>query len=183
MVTAADLALPAGSTVTDAQATLALGVVEAFCGWSLEAGTFTVTLDSDGGTVLALPSLYVTGVSALTFNGVDRNGNPWPTLTPTVDWDWRANGILSRIGNVWPVGGGLLSVTYAGGYSPLPPVVLAVTATVAQRLAADITIQSHLENVGGIQSNTTYSQAVTAGAGLTAVEQSALGRYRMSVVA
>lgn len=186
--TAASLPLPAGVTVTDAQATAALGLVEAYCGWPLQTNTYTTTLDGDGGPVLVLPSLNVTAVSALTLIGNDSWGNPWPTVTVGVDWDWRTNGVLTALpGGAltctgWPNTGQSVHVTYTGGYDALPDGVLAVLASVAERVAVQSTIQSDLENVGGIQQNTTYSQSATAGAGLTPIECAVLSRWRIGVV-
>lgn len=184
MVSAADLPLPEGVTVTDPQAAAAYGIVEDYCGWSLEAGSFTATLDSDGGSVLVLPSLSVSAVHSLVLNGTDTYGNPWPALTASVDWDWRSNGVLTRLGGFcWPTGGQLVTVSYEGGYSPLPDGVLAVIGSVAQRVAAQASLQSQLENVGGVQQSWTYGQSVTAGAGLTAIEAAVLNRHRIATVA
>lgn len=187
LLSGADYTAATGATISDMALVMASGVVRAYCGWSLSEETgVTVTLDSDGGYAVFLPSLYVTGVSAVVLNGTDPGGNPWPTLVAT-DWDWRVNGQVSWLkdGCGWPYGGQRVTVTYSGGYAPtdMPDGVKAVVATLAERLAQTSAIQSRLENVGGIQTNTTYSQAVTAGAGLTSVEQSVLDRYRIGVLA
>lgn len=181
-MTTITLPLPDGVTVSDAVTQAALGVVEAYCGWSLEAVTdAVVTLDSDGGSVIALPCLNVTAVTSVVLNGVDPFGNPWPTLTEGTDWDWRQNGILTRYGCGWPFGGQKVTVTYSGGFTELPQGVLAAMASIAERIDLGSTIQSHLENVGGIQQNITYAQSATAGNGLTAVEAAVLDRWRIGV--
>lgn len=177
------LPLPDGLTVSDAVTQAALGVVEAYCGWSLESvSSVEVTLDSDGGSVIALPCLNVTAVSSVVLNGVDPWGNPWPTMVEGTDWDWRQNGILTRLSQCgWPAGGQRVTVTYSGGYDVLPQGVLAVMASLAERIDLGVTVQSHLENVGGIQQNTTYAQSATAGTGLTAIECAVLDRWRIGV--
>lgn len=181
MTTPITLPLPDGVTVSDTISTAALGVVEAYCGWSpLLVTDAVVTLDSDGGSVIALPCLNVTAVSAVVLNGTDRWGQPFPTLTEGTDWDWRTNGILTSYGcDGWPFGGQRVTVTYSGGYDLLPDGMLAVIASIAERMDLGNTIQSHLENVGGIQQNITYAQSATAGTGLTAVECAVLDRWRI----
>lgn len=182
MLLAADLPLPSTVTVTDAQARAALGVVEAYCGWPLQQGSFSVALDSDGSHIIALPSLYVTSVSSLSLRGLDRFGQPFPALVEDVDWEWSTNGVLTCLrGDGWPAGSRRVLVTYVGGYDELPAGVISVVASVAERLALDGAIQQRLENVGGIQTNTTYAQSVTAGGGLSSVECAVLDRWRIAV--
>lgn len=167
-----------GETTTAIALSLASGLVRAYCGWELSQETdVTVDLDSDGGRVLLLPSLCVTKVSALTLAGA--------SLSPS-DWEWRRNGSLlwapqGRFGGRggWPRGSRLVSVTYDSGYETIPDALRAVVASVAQRVGVDGTVTQHLENTGGIQTNTTFSTAATQGAGLTLVEKAALDRYRI----
>lgn len=186
-VAASDLPLPLGVSVSDPQVVAALGVVETFCGWSLQTSTQTVTLDSDGGAVLVLPSLLVTDVASVVLNGVDQWGNPFVPPVLGSNWDWRENGVLTWLSaygwpSGWPVGGRRVSVTYTDGFDSLPDGVLAVVSSVAQRASVPSQVQAHTENVGGIQTSTTYAQSVTAGAGLTAIEQAVLNRWRIETV-
>lgn len=176
-----------GVPISDMALVMASGVVRAYCGWELSQETdVATTVDSDGGPFVFVPTLHLTAVSAVLLNGTDHTGAAWPTLAAT-DWDWRTNGqvtwLKDRCG--WPYGGQRVTVTYSSGYADadMPDGIKAVVATVAERIAQSSAIQSQLENVGGIQTNRTYSQAVTAGAGLTPIEQSVLDRYRIGVTA
>lgn len=187
LLTAADYTqIMRGDTTTETALALASGIVRDYCKWELSQEiAATVDLDSDGGAVLVLPSLYVTNVSSLTLNGTQPDGSSFPSLT-SVDWEWRSNGLLlwtpqGRYGLPcgWPIGARRVSVTYDSGYVAIPDAIRAVVASLAQRIGFDSTLAQLLENTGGIQTNQTFSQAVQQGVGLTAIEQAALDRYRI----
>lgn len=175
-----------GATVTMGVLSMASGIVRAYCGWPISAEVgVTATLDSDGGFFAFLPSVYVTAVTSVVLNGTDQSGAPYPALVYLTDYDWRTNGRLTWLSDTygWPVGGQILTVTYSSGYVTVPDEVQSVVMSVAERLAQSAAIQSQLVNVGGIQTNTTYAQAVTAGTGLSDAEKSVLSRHRLFLAA
>lgn len=185
LLSAAAFTAATGSTVTAGVLAMASGVVRSYCGWAIsQESNVSVTLDCDGGFFVFLPSLYVTAVASVVINGTDDSGAAYPTPLAT-DWDWRTDGRLTWLRDVygWPSGGQRLTVTYSGGYATIPDEVQAVTMSVAERLSQSSVIQSQLANVGGIQTNTTYAQAVTAGTGLTDAEKAVLSRHRLLVAA
>lgn len=178
LLSGADYTAATGAVVDDMVLEIASGLVLDFCGWSIISESLTVTLDSDGGSFIFLPSLLVTAVSSVVLNGVDDAGDPLPTLLGT-DWDWRANGQLEWLMDLcgWPYGGQRVTVSYTGGYAVVPAGVQGVVVSVAERVAVSSAYQQEQANVGGIQTNHTYSAATTSGSGLTAFEKAALGRY------
>jgi hypothetical protein len=183
LLSGADYTTATGATVPDLVLAMASGVVRSYCGWSIsQENDVSVTLDSDGGFFLFLPSLLVTDVASVTLEGTDDAGEPFPVLTDA-QWDWRTNGRLTwlkdRCG--WPLGGQRVTVVYSGGYAPVPPEVQGVVMALSERIAVSGVFQSRLENVGGIQTNSTYSQAVTGGIGLLPLEEAVLDRYRIGV--
>lgn len=103
----------------------ASGVARAYCGWQVSASAaHQVTLDGHGGPLLALPCPHVTDVSAVS---VDDE-----TLDEST-YGWSAAGLLRRIGGQWPVGYRRIAVTYTGGYTTVPPEIVAVVCSIASR--------------------------------------------------
>lgn len=165
--------------MSDVSAEAALGVVEAYCGWSLEQQSLQVECDSDGGAVVVLPSLFVRSVESVTLRGVDSRSEAFRDLVEDFDWEWSTNGVLRWLGpgRGWPRGARRVQVSFMSGYDELPAAVLSVVASVAERVALAKTVQARLENVGGIQTNTTYAQSETGGVGLLPLEAAVLDRY------
>ncbi len=169
----------------------ASGIVRAYCGWEIsEVVDQAVTLDvADGGSQVMLPTLRLTNVSAVVVNGVGAYG--LPPVQPA-SWTWSTAGIVCLAWLSWntlydqsqspryPSGLGRLTVTYSGGYpaGSVPDEIKAVTCSVAERVTAPSDIAQRLENVGGIQTNTTYARA-SDGNGLSATEVAVLARYRI----
>lgn len=112
-------------TATEAQRLeQAEALVRGFCGWHI-ATSRTVTaaqIRGTGATVLLLPSLYVTSVSAVSDDGT--------ALTVETDYTWSTAGVLTRVGR-WSTN--LVTITYTHGYPTIPPEVTAVVQAVAQR--------------------------------------------------
>jgi hypothetical protein len=86
----------------------------------------TIILDSNGSSSILLPELPVTGVSAVTVDGLPVN----PAGL------WSADGILRRAEG-WPRAFRRVTVTYSHGFDPVPAdVVDAVIEAALRRLAA-----------------------------------------------
>lgn len=99
-------------------------LVRGFCGWHI-APSRTVTaaqICGTGDTVLLLPSLYVTNVSAVS--------DDTTALTVETDYTWSRSGVLTRKGR-WSTK--LVTVTYVHGYAAVPAEVTAIVQAIAQR--------------------------------------------------
>ncbi|MDQ1738100.1 MAG: hypothetical protein QOH56_4351 [Pseudonocardiales bacterium] len=161
---------------------LAQAAMVAWCGWDpTEVVTDrTIKLDGTGNDLLLLPSLHVTGVSAISVT--DRWGTVTvPTIGPGMDCDWSENGCLVwnswARGNVWPYGQRNVGVTYSGGYTvdTLPAEIPSVLASITKRMP---TASSGKQSKTMGSTSFTYSKTATAGE-LLVVEQLVLNRYRI----
>lgn len=100
--------------------------IRAFCGWHIAPSvTETITIDSYGGPILMLPTLYLTAVTEV----VDVSGD-----TPTVLTGWRKSraGMLS-LPQGWPCGFESVEVTFTHGYAACPAELFPVIAERTQR--------------------------------------------------
>lgn len=96
----------------------AVAAIRARSGWHIAPElTDMAWLDSDGATMLRLPSLHVTGVTSVQ----DKDGNE------ITGWSWSAHGMLQRAAG-FPVGFRAVRVLYTHGYSPVPADLLAAIA-------------------------------------------------------
>lgn len=166
---------------------LAQAAMVAYCGWdpTVVVTDETVYLDGDGTTLLQLPSLYVTAVSAVTLT--DGLGNTYtatidqPGTTGGNDVGWTDNGLLSwhpwtcSPYAVWPIGEQNIAVTYSSGYPAPPDELLAVLASLTARVPQ---LQSGAVSKRLGSAAISYAQGVAAG-GLLMVEQMVLDRYRI----
>jgi hypothetical protein len=122
----ADLADFPGAPFSAALVDAAAGSVRGEVGWHIApAVTETVTVVSEGGTVLLVPSLRVTAVTEVR----DVSGD-----TPEVlmDWVFRRSGILERAYG-WPKRHAI-EVDLTHGYAETPPELLPVIADTARTL-------------------------------------------------
>jgi len=163
----------------------ASGIVRAYCKWAISSFTVDVRdVDSDGGRLVVLPCLHVTDVSSVVLNGTDYWGND--LVQPVArDWQWFSDGRLEWLSS-WPYSGWVsgarrLTVTYSGGYEFTPDEILMVVCSVAERIAAPSAIHQKLSNVGGIQTNSTYSPNTDSN-GLTDLEKNVLDAHRIAIV-
>ncbi len=90
-----------------------------------------ITVDSEGGLTLLLPKtrLPVTGVTLVE----QLSGEAYVTVDST-EYDWSADGILSRWWTGWPCRFQGVRVTYSHGYDVLPREVAGVCLSLAKRL-------------------------------------------------
>lgn len=105
------------------------------CGWHIAPEvTETVVLDSDGGPVLALPTLRLSSVAEV--RDLTRE-------TPVVVNNWRmsSNGTLVRLGG-WPWGAGAVEVTFTHGYESCPMELLPLIAGRVRRRVAQESLGS-----------------------------------------
>lgn len=121
LVSAAELTGFPGAPFVTAVVDAAAGQVRSECGWHIApVVTETVTLDTGGSTVVLLPSLLVSSVTAVR----DEDG---VVLT---GWKSRPNGVLRYTGG-WPE---VIQVDITHGYATCPPELIAVVAERAQRI-------------------------------------------------
>lgn len=170
---------------------LAQAVMVAYCGWdpTTPVAAETVNLDGNGTLLLALPSLYVTAVTAVTVTdhlGVVYQATidqPGTSTDGGNDVGWSVNGCLSwhpwttSQYSEWPCGEQNIAVTYSGGYTVVP----------ADLQAALDNLSARIPNMTGATSkrlgsaSISYAQTIAQG-NLLLVEQMVFDRYRLPKV-
>jgi hypothetical protein len=165
----------------------ASATIRNYCRWDVTfASGATVTLDTDGGRLIAVPCLNVTAINSVTLDGV--------ALTPDTDYTWSAMGALQRRHHPctapepdhldwfhhygWPPGFRRVVVNYDGGFDPLPPELILVCCSIASRSMVPVGITQQEELVGGIRVNFQY-RTNAQNARLLGSEQLMLDRYRI----
>ena len=149
---------------------MAQAVMVAYCRWDPTAAVVdqTVNLTGNGTDTLFLPSLYVTGVSAVTVT--------IPVDAPTVSWD--ESGVLTWLSaencGRWPTQQQSIAVTYSGGYASVPADLAAALASLSGRITTAVGAQSKRLGAASV----TYGQVIANG-GLLTTEQMVFDRYRL----
>lgn len=149
----------------------ATAVVRSYCGWSItKTEDVTVwTLDSRGGAVLTVPTLYLRSLVAVVVRG---------TPVELSEITFSASGVLVRPYHPWPVGLGAVAVQGTHGYDEPPADVKAVVCSLASRgvvLAGKGPVTSY--RVGGVQIN--YAANGPDATGLSDAETRVLDGYRL----
>lgn len=119
--------------VSSSQVSTAAAQVRDICGWHIAPQvTETLTLDTDGSTVLPLPTLKIVEVTAV--RDVSRD-------TPVVLDGWRASsaGMLIRPAG-WPAGAATVEVDLTHGYETCPEALHPEIAALAQMARRDRSI-------------------------------------------
>lgn len=161
---------------------LASAAMVAYCGWDPTVPvTETVLLDGNGTRLIALPSLHVTALTAITVT--DQWGTvTTPTLGPGNQVGWSVNGCLTWNDWCypgWPIGQGNIAVTYSGGYDPTPDDLAAALASLGKRTSAP-TFGATSRRMG--TAAVSFGSQVSSGDFLM-VEQMVFDRYRLPRVA
>jgi hypothetical protein len=131
----------------------AAGQVRAECDWHIAPEvTETLTLETDCGTVVLLPSLYVKSVDEVR----SEDG------TVLTGWKWRQNGVL-RYKSGWP---DVIEVDLVHGYTKCPDELVAVVAERAQRIKG-----------GGVKSESLAGRSVSLEVGPGQVSAEVVARY------
>lgn len=153
LVSAADLTGFPGAPFATAVVDAAAGQVRAECGWHIAPGvTETVTLDPAGSTVVLLPSLQVSSVTAVRA----EDG------TAITGWKSRPNGVL-RYSAGWPE---TITVDFTHGYAKCPPELVAVIAERANRIKG-----------GGVKSESLAGRSVALDTAQGEVTPEVIARY------
>lgn len=151
--------------ITPEQRAQALGIIAAYCGWSLPLADRDELLDSSGGQLLTLPALHVTAVTTVT---VDEQ--------PIGRYTWSAMGAMHRRAG-WPRGYRRVRVAYTAGYDPLPPEIEAVITTLTANPLPPPGVTSEARTAGALSRTLTYDSA--SATGITGVTRLVLDRYRL----
>lgn len=184
-IDAADLAVTAEDRVG-----WATSRIREYCGWHISPSiTSTVIADSDGGRLLVLPTLHLTGLTSLTLAD--------DTVLDLADVTWDASGTLAIGWNPdmawnattgpWPVGipglyrpgYGRVTVVFTHGHPQIPDALREVAVGLATRMPAQMTTVDR-EAAGGVMR--IYGGVLAGGftkAGFTAAEQAVCDRYRL----
>lgn len=160
------------------QGDLAQAIIRDWCGWHIAPSVTETIKVRASGNVILLPSLHVTAVSSVTWNGQQMTG-----------WDWTSLGSLSltswhddHIGHhdCWEhhhhVGDAAYEVTLTHGYPTLPAAVAGVARGLMSR--AGSAGSSAFVRIGPFQM-ATASDGSPLGASLTDADRAALARYRL----
>lgn len=165
-----DLCAPSDLSVEVSEGAVraASDVIRRACGWHIAPEvTETLVLDSDGGRILALPSLRVTGVSGVTdADDVAIEG-----------WSWSSSGLLERADGCWPRGFQSVKVAVTHGFVDAPPGLLSLVAEVAQELANAEVSAGGVEQIGPFR-----FAAGRAASSWTAGELAVLSRLRVEAM-
>lgn len=104
----------------------AVSAIRHACGWHIAPSvTETLTVEGDGSGLLLLPTLHLTGVSA-----VSNDGEALADLTDKDAFQWSRRGVL-RWNRRWSAKYDGVSVTITHGYDDFPPELLAVARAMA----------------------------------------------------
>lgn len=151
-----------GAPFSTSQVAAAAGQIRDTCGWHIAPEiTETITVDSDGSTVLALPTLKVGEITAIR----DVTQTTATVLDPTT---WRASpaGLLVRPAG-WPCGIAALEVDLMHGYETCPDALLPVIAERCQLFNRD----------GSIRQESLGSRSATFGLAERSPSVATLARY------
>jgi len=169
VVTPADLALYQSG---DVQTLLdqATALVRSYCGWHVAPSiTETVSVAGSGVGSIALPSLWVTDVSAVVEDG---------TSLLSTDFVWDPAGIVGRLGVPWTTPDKVVTVTFTHGHARAEDFEAVVMAIAAR---AEASPDGVVRRQVGLVSET-YSQTssnVAGGVSLLPHEKDALRAYRL----
>lgn len=128
LVAPSDLSGFPGAPFADGVVDGAVGGLRLVAGWHIAPSvTETLTLDSDGGTRLILPTLHLTAVTAVRDVSEDAP-------TEITGYRWSKAGVLSLLSG-WPCGFQSVEVDIVHGYAECPPELLGSLASACQSSA------------------------------------------------
>lgn len=124
-------------------------------------------LDSRGGRVLHLPTMRVDKVHRVVVDGVE--------LDPS-GYRWSVDGLLERVGGVWPTGYRTVLVVADHGYDPIPDDIQEAVIDLARLIYATKPGISSMQ-VGGI--TTSFSTGGRHAVGTTEAWEQAVAAHRI----
>lgn len=154
-----------GAPFPDQVLTAAGETVRGICGWHIAPKvTQTLTLDTQGGQYLFLPTMYLVDVTAVR----DVTGD---TPSPIVGWRKSPVGMLFRAYG-WPSGLAAVEVDLVHGYDTCPADLVPEVVRAAQEIGRSRNVRQ--ESAGGM--------SVAYGADMLGGVSPVLARYRIPVV-
>jgi hypothetical protein len=157
-------------------------IIRRYCGWHIApAITETRVIDGPGTSLLMLPTLRLTAVTALTEQQRGR-GAAVRTLVPADDLEWSEAGIVRKHGGgYWTARMRGISITYTHGYAEVPPELAAIVLKWAQRFASNpsgLQLTQEAYTVGSRTESRSYSgSSATGSAAVVPDEKLVLDRY------
>lgn len=142
-----------------------------YCGWHITpVVTQELVLDGPGGRLLNLPTNLLTGITALTEDGV--------LLVDNTDFRWSADGSVKRKGCTWSDDFRIITATIVHGYAEAPDVKRVALAVVARELSSPT--GATREQAGAVSISWALSSAgVSGGVALLQNERDILDHYRI----
>ena len=177
LATIADVADLRGAPFAQRELDIAAAQVRAECGWHIAPRVeHTLEVDSDGGRSVLLPTLALREVLE-----VRDRVRAVPFSSVSGGWDFSTAGILTRAVG-WPRGPRAVTVRFVHGHDETPLELVALVATLARAARSEATpgVRSFARTVGGITTNTGYTDGDPAASVLTQFAH-VLDRYRIGV--
>lgn len=150
----------------------ASAAVRRYCGWHIAPPrTETVTLDGNGGRVIALNTLHMTDVTEVKANGV---------VVPSDSYDWSALGNIELRGGQWPRRYRAIEVTLTHGYDEADDVAQIIKQVCAAAISSPM--GATREQAGQVSVSWAMTAPNTAG-GLSLLRRDldVLDLYRINV--
>lgn len=146
-------------------------IVRDYCGWHIAPSlTVTLTLDSDGGNLLLLPTLKLTDVAEVIADGC--------TLDVENDLRWSELGVIElRRHRRFPQGYRTVQVAMTHGWATVPASLIAKCVSVAERVQSRTGVTTQ-ETVGGI-SHMFGSLGPNVATGFSPDEEAVFNAYRI----
>ena len=144
------------------------GAIRGYCDWHVAPSVAeTLTIDGQGSRHIWLPSLHVTAVSGVKVHG------------ESVEFDWSETGFLELLTGQTPYRPRAIEVTFTHGHTAVPPEVVEVLVSVANRAISSPTGATR-EQAGAVSFNwATVAQGVSGGIALLAHEREILDVYKL----
>lgn len=155
----------------------ATAAVRRYCGWHIApAFTETVLLDGSGGSVLTLPTLHLTALSAVTENGTALT--EYAPVDGSGDFEWSVLGSVRRVRGLWTERYRAVSVTMTHGFDAAPDVAQIILQVTAAALSSPM--GATREQAGQLAvSWATTAPGVSGGLSLLGRDLATLSLYRI----
>jgi len=160
-----DASDPTAQLMLDAASSL----IRRYCGWHIYPSVeFDLTMDGPGGTILQLPSKYLTDVASITEAG---------TLTDASAYRWSQLGEVERAttfwqsghwGSWWTLGYRTIQAAFTSGYADPPPELATMAMSMTSRALSSPTGATR-EQAGNVSIQYALSSSGAAG-GLALME-------------
>ena len=151
---------------TQRQLDAALAAARTYCGWHVTPvlTNSQITVDGPGGRVLALPTVKITALSAITEDGVTLD---------LADVQWSERGLIAKNdGAFWSRNYRSITVTFSHGYAEAADFESAVLSSIER---GAFSAEHGPRVIGPFQ----YAEPTSAGAAFSGLERATLDRYSL----